>query len=174
MDPGLWIYFLSASSVWINYFSCDWDFRPRNDLFCPLNDPGWRWEAHHRFQINFPIGPCISCEFGYVSDFWPRNDLFWPLRWPRMTSKCASLNSEENFQSIYMHIWPEIKILPLILLWPLVTSNVWLWPFDLLKWPNQTQIRILRAVKVLHHPSKFWNSIKKISRLYTNNAFFYL
>ena len=112
---------------------------------------------------------CIWPYFRFLTPKWP----FLTSWWPRMTSRRTPLNSKENFQSIYMHIWPEIKIL--ILLWPLVTLNVWLWPFDLLKWPNQTQIRILRAVKVLHHPSKFWNSIKKISRLYTNNAFsFYL
>ena len=47
---------------------------------------------------------CISCAFDHISDFSPKNGLFWPLRWPRMTSRCTWLDSEENFQQIHMHI----------------------------------------------------------------------
>ena len=74
-------------------------------FFDPSGDLGWPQDAHQWTQkkiCNRSI--CISCAFDHISDFWPQNDLFWPLRWPRMTSRCTSLNSEENFQSIDMHI----------------------------------------------------------------------
>ena len=80
-------------------------FDPKMTLFDPLDDLGWPRDTHQWIQkkiCNRSI--CISCAFDHISDFWPQNDLFWPLRWPRMTSRCTPLNSEENFQSIDMHI----------------------------------------------------------------------
>ena len=80
-------------------------FDPKMTLFDPLDDLEWPRDTHQWIQkkiCNRSI--CISCAFDHISDFWPQNDLFWPLRWPRMTSRCTPLNSEENFQSIDMHI----------------------------------------------------------------------
>ena len=118
-------------------------FDPKMTFFDPLGDLEWPRDAHHWIQKKISNRSiCISYAFGHISEFWPQNDLFWPLRWPRMTSRCTPLNSEENFQSIYMHImhiWPEIKVM--VILWPLMTLNASLWPFDPIKRPNQTQIR---------------------------------
>ena len=133
-------------------------FDPKMSLFDPLDDLGWPRDTHQWIQkkiCNRSI--CISCAFDHISDFWPQNDLFWPLRWPRMTSRCTPLNSEENFQSIYMHImhiWHDIQILAL--LWPVMTLNVSLWPFDLIKRPNQTQIWNPETILHKHIHLDFW------------------
>jgi len=113
----------------------------QNDLFFdPLDDLGWTWDAQHWIQnkiCNRTI--CISCAFGHVSEFWPQNDLFWPLRWPLMNSRCTSLESEYNSESIDMHImciWPHFRFLTprWPFLTPQVTSDDLGWPQDAHHW----------------------------------------
>ena len=71
---------------------------------------------------------CIWPYFRFLTPkcpFWPQNDLFWPQRWPRMTSRCTPLNSEENFQSNGMHImciWPYFRFLTPK--WPFLTPKM--------------------------------------------------
>ena len=79
----------------------------------PWWSPAWRPTVRHfengekmsRPESSVPRRMvCIPCAFGRISDFRPQMTFFDPVRWPRMTSRCTSLNSEENFQPNGMHI----------------------------------------------------------------------
>ena len=97
---------------------------------------------------------CISCAFDHISDFWPQNDLFWPLRWPRMTSRCTPLNSEENFQSIDMHIVHiryEINIISIL----------------------TTRMSLIRALSLLSRPVALQKWDRRILRKICNQNLFF-
>ena len=101
-------------------------FDPKMTLFDPFDDLGWPRDTHQWIQKKISNRSiCISCAFDHISDFWLQNDLFWPLRWPRMTLRCTPLNSDENFQSIDMHImciWPYFWLLTPK--WPFLTPKM--------------------------------------------------
>ena len=81
------------------------DLIKRMTFLTPLDDLGWPRDAHHWIQGKISSRMvCISCAFGRISDFRPQMTFFDPVRWPRMTSRCTPLNSEENFQPNGMHI----------------------------------------------------------------------
>ena len=108
--------------IWpcLRFFNPKW---PWSKTVKTLVDLGWPRDAYYWFQRKNPSRMvCIPCAFGRISDFRPQMTFFDPVRWPRMTSRCTSLNSGENFQSNGMYImciWPYFRFsTPNDLFWP--------------------------------------------------------
>ena len=77
------------------------------------------WIESYAYHVNLAI----------FQIFDPKMTFFDPVRWPRMTSRCTSLNSEENFQSNGMHI---------MCIWPYFRFSTPNDLFDPVRWPRMT------------------------------------